>query len=149
MAPIPEPEPKFPNPLAPIQNNWDKIEPWHNAYMNILGSLGTIFAVGSVIALIAEHKWKLPKWPFTHDRWNPKPNVDDENPPEVTEEDLIEDELAEIAAGVGPAPGAAKKESRKEMERIWADGKIAEQTEQTSTLSRTFFSMIWLINRTR
>jgi hypothetical protein len=99
MAPTPTPEPKVWNPIAPVQDNWQKIEPWIKGYQTILGALGTIFAFGATIALIAEHKGQLPKWPFTAERWNPKPTAEKEKPAEVTDETIIEDELAQAASG--------------------------------------------------
>ena len=101
MAPVPDPA--VWNPIAPIQNNWDKIEPWQKGYMAVLGGLGTLFAFGSTIALIVEHKGRLPKWPFTAERWNPKPTVDkdeDEKKDEVTEEQIVDDELAEVVGAL-------------------------------------------------
>jgi hypothetical protein len=89
------------NPIAPIQRNWDKIEPWHKGYMAIIGALGTIFTFGSAIALIVEHKGKLPKWPFTAERWNPKPTVDSNKTEEVSDEQIAEDELAEVVGVLG------------------------------------------------
>ena len=109
MAPLPEPA--IWNPIAPIQNNWASIEPWHKGYMATLGALGTIFGLGATVALIVEHKGRLPKWPFTSERWNPKPTVDDKKKPEVSEEDIIEDELAE-------AVGALTKRSILEDDRL-------------------------------
>jgi hypothetical protein len=103
MAPVPSPEPvpspKILNPIAPIQNNWGKIEPWVNGYQTFLGALGTVFAFAATIALIVEHKGKLPKWPFTAERWNPKPTAESGKKPEVSDEDIIEDELAVAASG--------------------------------------------------
>lgn len=93
MAPLPVPEPW--NPIAPIQNNWDKISPYNKGYLAILGGIGTVFGFAAAISLIVEHKGKPPKWPFTRDRWNPKPTIEGEKE-EVTEEQLEEDELAEV-----------------------------------------------------
>ena len=97
MAPVPDPA--VWNPIAPIQNNWNKIEPWQKGYMAVLGGLGTIFAFASTIALIAEHRWRLPKWPFTAARWNPKPTVDKDKD-EVTDEQIVDDELAEVVGAL-------------------------------------------------
>lgn len=94
MAPVPDPA--VWNPIAPIQNNWNKIEPIQKGYMGVLGAAGVIFGFVSTIALIVEHKGQLPKWPFTSERWNPKPTVDSKKKAEVTEEDIVEDELAEV-----------------------------------------------------
>ena len=98
-CPEPVPSPKVWNPVSPVQNHWHKIEPWAKGYQSILSALGTIFAFGATIALIAEHKGQLPKWPFTAARWNPKPTVISKKPPEVSDEDILEDELAQVAAG--------------------------------------------------
>ena len=93
-------------PLSPIQDNWKSIAPAHKGYMSILGALGTIFGFASTIALIVEHSGKLPRWPFTRERWNPKPSSekkkdkDKDKEDEVSEEDLVADELAEIAGGL-------------------------------------------------
>ena len=110
MAPVPDPSPnpKPINVLEPVQHNWDKIDPWLGRYNQVLGGLGTVFGFASAIALIASHGFKPPKWPFTSERWNPKPNVEkdeEEKAEEVTEEDLVEDELADVAAA-----GLAKRE---------------------------------------
>lgn len=70
--------------------------------MNVLGGLGTIFGFASTIALIVSHNFKLPKWPFTMERWNPKPTEvkeQEEKDKEVSKETLIEDELALAAGG--------------------------------------------------
>ena len=99
MAPVPDPA--VWNPIAPIQNNWGKIEPWQKGYMAVIGGLGTIFALASTFALIVEHKGQLPKWPFTSERWNPKPTVDSKKKAEVSEEDIVEDELAEVVGALG------------------------------------------------
>lgn len=93
-------------PLSPIQDNWKNIAPAHKGYMSILGALGTIFGFASTIALIVEHSGKFPRWPFTRERWNPKPSSekkkdkDKDKEDEVSEEDLVADELAEIAGGL-------------------------------------------------
>jgi hypothetical protein len=97
MAPLPVPEAW--NPIAPIQKNWDKIEPFHKGYGEVLGGLGTLFGAAAAIALIVEHGG-LPKWPFTRARWNPKPKLGDEKD-EVTEDQIVEDELAEIVGTLG------------------------------------------------
>jgi hypothetical protein len=73
--------------------------------MSFLGALGTVFGFASTVALIVEHGGKLPKWPFTGEHWNPKPSSEkkkdkDKDEDEVTEEDLVADELAEIAGGL-------------------------------------------------
>jgi hypothetical protein len=97
------PTPKVWNPIAPIQDNWSKIEPWHKGYMNILGGLGTIYGFFAAIALIVSHKFLLPKWPFTADRWNPKPTEvkkKEDKEEEVDKEQLIEDELAMATGGL-------------------------------------------------
>src|SRR6202021_720864 len=91
------------NPLSPLQNNWDKITPWVNGYNKILGGLGTIFGFASAIALIASHKFHPPKWPFKGSHWHPKPDIlgsDDWRQQEIDEEIILEDELAEVAAGL-------------------------------------------------
>ena len=101
MAPVAEPEPV--NLLHPVQDNWDKINPALNTYNKVLGGLGTVFSFAAAIALIVNHDFRFPKWPFTAERWNPKPDVDKdaaEKADEVTEEQIIEDELAEVAAGL-------------------------------------------------
>jgi hypothetical protein len=97
MAPVPVPEAW--NPIAPIQKNWDKIEPFHKGYGEVLGGLGTIFGAAAAIALIAEHGG-FPKWPFTRARWNPKPKIDGAED-EVSEDQIVEDELAEIVGTLG------------------------------------------------
>ena len=116
MAPVPDPA--VWNPVAPIQNNWDKIEPWQKGYMAVLGSLGTVFAFAHTLALIVEHKWRLPKWPFTAKTWNPKPTVDkdkdkDEKNDEVTKEQIVEDELTQAVGGLN------KRNMNDEDELIW------------------------------
>ena len=101
MTPVPDPA--VWNPIAPIQNNWNKIEPWQKGYMAVLGGLGTIFAFANTLGLIASHKGRLPKWPFTAERWNPKPTVDkdnDELKDEVTEEQIVEDELSGVVGAL-------------------------------------------------
>jgi hypothetical protein len=118
MAPVPSPA--VWNPIAPIQNNWGTIEPVLNGYTTILGGLGTIFAFGATLALIAEHKGKLPKWPFTAERWNPKPNIDSSEK-EVSEEDIVEDELAQVAGGLN-------KRNVNEDELEWFNDEIFEHS---------------------
>jgi len=68
--------------------------------MNILRGLSTIFSFVSAIALIASHGFRLPKWPFTQERWNPKPTElkKEEKAAEEeagTEEQPVQDESAE------------------------------------------------------
>jgi hypothetical protein len=109
----PLPAPAVWRPLAPIQNNWDKIEPWQKGYIAVLGGLGTIFTFAATIALIVEHKFKPPKWPFTSDRWNPKPTVDSDKE-EVTEEQIVEPELAQVV-------GTINKRDLAENELEWFD----------------------------
>lgn len=114
MAPVPDPA--VWNPIAPIQNNWDKIEPWQKGYMAVLGSLGTVFAFAHTLALIVEHKWRLPKWPFTSTRWNPKPTVEKdkgEKNDEVTEEQIVEDESTQVVSALN------KRKMNDEDELTW------------------------------
>jgi hypothetical protein len=99
MAPLPVPAPW--NPIAPIQNNWDKIAPWNNGYLAILGGISTIFGFATAISLIVEHKGKPPKWPFTRERWNPKPTIDGNKKEEVSDEQIVDDELAEAVGALG------------------------------------------------
>jgi hypothetical protein len=99
MAPVPVPAPF--NPIAPIQNNWDKISPWNSGYLAILGGIGTIFGFATAISLIVDHKGQPPKWPFTRERWNPKPTIDGDKKEEVTEEQIEEDEMAEVVGALG------------------------------------------------
>jgi len=71
--------------------------------MAFLGALGTVFGFASTIALIVEHGGKLPRWPFTREHWQPKPSSEkkkDKKEDEVTEEDLVADELAQMAGGL-------------------------------------------------
>ena len=104
MAPVPAPVPAF-KPLKPLQDNWDTIKPWHDRYMGVLGALGTIFGFATAVALVVEHKFKPPKWPFTKERWNPKPTAEkkkeEKEKEEVTEEQIMEDELAEVVGALG------------------------------------------------
>jgi hypothetical protein len=97
MAPVPA----VWTPVVPIQNNWDKIKPWHEGYGAVLGGLGTIFGAAAAIALIVDHKGKPPKWPFTRDRWNPKHTLDSDKEGEVTEDQILDDELAEAVEVLG------------------------------------------------
>jgi hypothetical protein len=115
MAPVASPA--VWNPIAPIQNNWGTIEPIIQGYTTILGGLGTIFALGATLALIAEHKGKLPKWPFTAERWNPKPTVDSDKKQEISEDDIVEDELAQAA-------GTLNKRSLNEDDLEWFNDEI-------------------------
>jgi hypothetical protein len=131
MAPVPdpspEPKPEPVNLLHPVQHNWDKISPALRTYNEVIGGAGTIFAFASAIALIVSHKFRPPKWPFTPDRWNPKPDIakdEDEKEEEVTEEQIVEDELAEVAAA-----GIAKRSPRA-RELKWID-------EETSLAKRS------------
>jgi len=97
MAPTP-----IINPLQPIQDNWDTIKPWTSAYNKVLGALGTLFGFATAVALIVDHDWQLPKWPFTEERWHPKPTIEKEagDEEEVSEDQLVDDVLAEVAGGV-------------------------------------------------
>jgi hypothetical protein len=101
MAPTPE----VWNPLRPIQDKWDKIEDVQGKYSALLGGIGIVFGFVASLALVVEHNFKLPKWPFTKERWFPKPTEVKEREGKetevVTEEDLIEDELAEVAGAAG------------------------------------------------
>jgi hypothetical protein len=100
MAPVPDPEPTPFHPLAVVKDNWDSISPVLHGYNTILGALGSVFAFASAIALIVQHG-QPPKWPFTKERWNPRPSIKEPNKTEeVTDEQLIEDELAEVAGAV-------------------------------------------------
>jgi hypothetical protein len=128
MAPVPAPKPW--NPLAPIQNNWDKIGPVHSAYGQILGGLGTIFGVAAAIAVIVEHGGKFPKWPFTRARWNPKPKVDG-GEGEVTEDQIVEDELAEVVGAVG-------KRSLHENELQWFNDGLLQKSAKLVARNGTY-----------
>src|SRR5579862_1094678 len=131
MAPVPKPEPV--NLLHPIQHNWDKISPTLSTYNQVLGGLGTIFSFASAIALIVSHDFRFPKWPFTQDRWYPKPDVDKteaESKDEVTEEQIIEDELAEVAAGLA-------KRSVHARELKWVDRELVSDDLQRRKLLRS------------
>jgi len=100
MAPTPDWNPKL---IKPIQDAWPKIAPVHKIYMNVLSGLTSIFGFAAAVALVASHKFLPPKWPFTSERWNPKPTVQkkkEEKEKEVTEKVLLEDELAAAASGL-------------------------------------------------
>ena len=101
MAPLPG---KF-QPFKPIQDNWEAIKPWQDGYMNILNGLGTIFGFAAAVALVVSHKFRLPKWPFKKDRWNPKPTAEkkaeEKAKEEVSEDQLMEDELAGVVGALG------------------------------------------------
>lgn len=103
-------------PHRPIEDNWDKIADVQGKYSDLLGGIGLFFGFGASVALIVEPNFKLPKWPFTKERWFPKPTeVKDEErkeTEEVTEEDLIEADLAEVA-------GAAGALKRRNLEFEW------------------------------
>ena len=116
MAPLPAPW----NPVAPIQNNWDKIAPIQKGYLEVIGGIGTIFAAVAAIAMIVDHDGKLPKWPFTKERWNPEQTVDGNKKAEVSEDEIIEDELAEIVGTLG-------KRSLYEDELEWFDQDLFEE----------------------
>ena len=114
MAPVPA----VWNPIAPIQENWAKIEPWQKGYMEIIGAVSTVFGAAAAVALIVDHGGKFPKWPFTKERWNPKPTVDKEED-KVSEDQIVENELAEIVGGLG-------KRSLDEGELEWYDDTLFE-----------------------
>jgi len=95
------PTPAVWNPLAGVADWYVTYEPFAHVYTMVLGGLSTVMGFAGVVALVAEKGFKLPKWPFTKERWNPKPNVDnDEEMEEVTEEDILDDELAQVAGGL-------------------------------------------------
>jgi hypothetical protein len=79
--------------------------------LEVIGDISTVFGAAAAIALIVDHGGKLPKWPFTGDRWNPKPTVDKKED-EVSEDQLVEDELAEVVGSLG-------KRSLDEKELEW------------------------------
>jgi len=122
---------------SPIQRNWDKIEPVKNTYMNILTGLGTIFAVASTIAIIAQHGWKLPKWPFAQKHWKPEPadhlKDDWEGPkefPEMTEEEALAWEKEYEEDGYKAASkGKGVGKRRKGWQRIWEDEGLFENLQ--------------------
>jgi len=100
MSPTPDWNPKL---IKPIQDAWPKIEPVHKTYMNVLSGLTSIFGFASAIAMIAYHKFRPPKWPFTSENWNPKPTKQkkkEEREKEITDKELGEDELAAAAGGI-------------------------------------------------
>lgn len=101
MTPVPG---KF-QPLKPIQDNWESIKPWQDGYMNILSGLGTVFGFAAAVALVVSHKFKLPKWPFKKDRWNPKPTAEkkaeEKAKEEVSDDQIMEDELAGVVGALG------------------------------------------------
>jgi hypothetical protein len=95
------PTPAVWNPLSGVGDWYARIEVPDMVYSMILGGLSTVMGFAGVVALLVEKGFKLPKWPFTKERWNPKPNVDkDKKTEEVTEEDILDDELALVAGGL-------------------------------------------------
>jgi hypothetical protein len=103
MAPVPE----LWNPFKGIQQQWAIHGPTELYYRLALGALSTIFGMAGVVGLVMSHGWKPPRWPFTKERWNPKPDVDDEEDEEakkekdkITEDEILADELAQVAGGL-------------------------------------------------
>jgi hypothetical protein len=95
------PTPAVWNPLSGVADWYVDIQLFDKIYGMVLGGLSTVLSFAGVVALVAEKGFKPPKWPFTKERWNPKPNVDnDKEEEEVTEEDILDDELAQIAGGL-------------------------------------------------
>ena len=95
------PTPAVWNPLGGVANWYARFEPIAILYSKVLGGLTTVMGFAGVVALLVEKGLKLPKWPFTKERWHPKPNVDkDEKTEEVTEDDILDDELAQLAGGL-------------------------------------------------
>ena len=89
------------NPISGVADWYVRIQGVDMIYSMVLGGLTTVMGFAGVVALLVEKGFKLPKWPFTKERWNPKPNVDnDEEMEEVTEEDILDDELAQVAGGL-------------------------------------------------
>lgn len=124
MAPVTSPVPNVFNPIAPIQNNWDKIEPWIKGYTSFIGSAGTVFGFAAAIALISEHGFKFPRWPFTAERWNPEPSFNNKNKKEeVTEEQIVEDELAEVVGALG-------RRSADENGLEWVNRELEEESNR-------------------
>lgn len=98
------PTPAVWNPLRGVSDFYVRHELEEISYTVldcVMGGLTTIMGFAGVVALVVEKGFKLPKWPFTKERWNPKPNVDkEEKKDEVTEDDILDDELAQVAGGL-------------------------------------------------
>ena len=126
------------NILAPIQGNWDKIEPIKNGYMSFLTALSTIFAAAATVAMIIRHNG-VPQNPFTKEKWNPEPadklKDDWEGPdrlgPEMTEEEALAWDSDYDADGYkekeeeGGDGGFRGGEHRREgWQRVWNDERL-------------------------
>lgn len=97
------PTPAVWNPLSGVSDFYVRngLEGYNILLNAVMGGLTTIMGFAGVVALVVEKGFKLPKWPFTKERWNPKPDVDkDEKKDEVTEDDILDDELAQVAGGL-------------------------------------------------
>ena len=103
--------------------------------MGILAGLSTIFAVASTIALIAQHGWKLPKWPFAQDHWEPEPadhlKDDWEGPkvlPEMTEEEALKWDTEYEEDGY-KGGGNREGKRREGWRRIWEGEEVFEKLQ--------------------
>ena len=93
--------------------------------------------------MIAEHKARLPKWPFTAERWNPKPTVDkdeDEKKDEVTEEQIVDDELAEVV-------GALNRRNFNDDEELeWFNEELSHESVANVVKRQRIFPLLISLN---
>jgi hypothetical protein len=80
----------------PIKNNWDKVSPILDKY-NIYSRIVSILLGGiGLIAMLDNHHWKLPRWPWAKDGLNnPRPSFTHVNE-KYTVDELAEEKLMEI-----------------------------------------------------
>ena len=82
------------NPLhyitLPLKNRWDKAAPTLATYRDYTRVVSILLAGLSMLVMLDNHKWKLPRWPWAKDgKLKPKPSYQHQN------ERMIVDELAE------------------------------------------------------
>jgi hypothetical protein len=82
------------NPLhyitSPLKNRWDTVAPVLAKYRDYTRIISIFLAGLSMLVMLDNHKWKLPRWPWAKDgKLKPRPSYQHQN------ERLTVDELAE------------------------------------------------------
>lgn len=80
----------------PIKKNWDKVSPVLDKYNMYARGVSILLGGISLIAMLDNHRWKLPRWPWAKDgRNNPRPSLVHVNE-RYTVDELAETKLMEI-----------------------------------------------------
>jgi hypothetical protein len=116
------------NPLhyltLPLKTNWDKVAPIIDQYNVYTRTIAILLGGLSLVVMLDNHKWKLPRWPWAKDGLNnPSPSYVHENE-KVTANELAERKLLEVLKemkmyeGLNEALTENKREKGEEEEDV-------------------------------